>query len=257
MSIFSFLSNEFIKNEYKGYFIINKIKRIIIMNSILVKRLTRDIKEIQKNPIENIYYIPDESNISNGYAMIIGHEDTPYAYGYYFFEFQFPDNYPFSPPKVVFYTNDGKTRLNPNFYISGKVCLSVLNTWKGEGWTSCQSIRSILLILSTTLNDKPLLNEPGLTEKHRDFENYQNMICYKNIDTAIIGMLNHRYFNEKFEIFKDIIHDTFRKNRVNITTNAIKLQDKIENNTIIAFGLYSSRYLVDFDTMINCLKSLE
>lgn len=221
------------------------------MTSILVKRLTKDIKEIQTNPIENIYYQLADDNITKGYAMIIGPTDTPYAHGYYFFEFIFPDNYPFAPPQVIFYTNDGKTRLNPNLYVSGKVCLSVLNTWNGEGWTSCQSIRSILLILSTTLNEYPLLNEPGLTTKHKDFDNYHNMIRYKNIDTAIIGMLNKRYFDVKFSMFEDIMYEKFRENRENIKTNLANLQNKIENNTIITFGLYSSRYLVDFDKLFS------
>lgn len=225
------------------------------MNSILVKRLTRDIKDIQTNPVENIYYEPCEENICNGYAMIIGPPGTPYAYGYYFFEFIFPENYPFSPPKVIFHTNDGKTRMNPNFYISGKVCLSILNTWRGEGWTSCQSIRSILLILSTTLNEKPLLNEPGITETHRDFVNYQNMIAYKNIDISIIGIMNRRYFNDKFSMFRDIIQATFEKNHENIMIMAKNLETKIEDNTIIAFPLYSSKYLVDFKGMFEGLKN--
>ena len=171
-----------------------------------------------------------------------------------FFEIIVDYEYPFSPPKVIFHTNDGKTRMNPNFYISGKVCLSVLNTWRGEGWTSCQSIRSILLILSTTLNEKPLLNEPGITETHRDFANYQNMIAYKNIDVSIIGIMDRRYFNDKFAMFRDIIQATFEKNHENIIVMAKNLETKIEDNTIIAFPLYSSKYLVDFKGMFERLK---
>ena len=80
------------------------------------------------------------------------------------FEFNFPTNYPMSPPKLNYLTNDGSTRFHPNLYRNGKVCLSVLNTWRGEGWTSCQTIRSVLLILVTLFHNKPLLNEPGITE---------------------------------------------------------------------------------------------
>ena len=56
------------------------------------------------------------------------------------------------------------TRFNPNFYRNGKVCLSILNTWEGEKWSSCQSIRSILITLQMTMNETPLLNEPGIHE---------------------------------------------------------------------------------------------
>ena len=94
-----------------------------------------------------------------GHALIIGTENTVYEHGFYLFKFEFPINYPISPPKVLFYPNDRKTRYNPNLYRNGKVCLSLLNTWTGEQWTACQSIRSILLTLISILNDKPLLNE--------------------------------------------------------------------------------------------------
>ena len=46
-----------------------------------------------------------------------------------------------------------------------KFVISVLNTWRGE-LESCQTIRSILLILVTLFHNKPLLNEPGIKESH-------------------------------------------------------------------------------------------
>ena len=109
-------------------------------------RLLRDVTDVIKNPLaENgIYYIHDEDNIRNGYAVVFGPSETLYQYGAYFFKFTFPYNYPFSPPKLTYMTNNGKTRFNPNLYRNGKVCISILNTWKGEQWTSCQTIRSVL-----------------------------------------------------------------------------------------------------------------
>ena len=105
--------------------------------NICKKRIMKDIIDIEKNPIEHIFYQANEDNIEKGYAMIIGPQDTPYENGFYFFEFMFPNNYPFSPPKVFFRTTDNKTRFNPNFYVNGYVCLSLLNTWPGEQWSSC------------------------------------------------------------------------------------------------------------------------
>ncbi len=86
------------------------------MNNININRLAKDIKNIIKDPIDNIYYKHDEDNILRGYAMIIGPENTPYQDGYYFFEFNFPEEYPFLPPVIKYYTNDGHTRFNPNYY---------------------------------------------------------------------------------------------------------------------------------------------
>ena len=47
-----------------------------------------------------------------------------------------------------------------------------------------QSIKSILLSLLTIFNNKPLLNEPGFTENHIDFDKYNKIIDYKT-DIAI------------------------------------------------------------------------
>jgi ubiquitin-conjugating enzyme E2 Z len=156
-----------------------------------LRRIISDIKELMKNPLttHGIYYEHDETDMLKGRALIIGPADTPYADGFYFFTFQFPTNYPHAPPKVEFCTSDGVTRFNPNLYRTGKVCLSILNTWKGEPWSGCQTISSVLLALCTILNDEPLLNEPGITKTHRDYDAYNEIIRYKNIEVAILGML--------------------------------------------------------------------
>ena len=95
-----------------------------------IKRLAKDVREIMKNPLEEhgIYYFHNETDMLKGQALIIGPKDTPYENGYYFFELEFPADYPHNPPTVTYCTNDGMTRFNPNLYKSGKVCISVLNT---------------------------------------------------------------------------------------------------------------------------------
>ena len=131
-----------------------------------ISRLLTDVKQIIKNPLsENgIYYVHDDTDLLKGYALIIGPSDTPYFGGNYFFQFKFPNDYPHSPPLVTFCTNGNNIRFNPNLYKCGKVCVSLLNTWTGEQWSSCQTITTVLLTLCTLLCKKPLLNEPGVTE---------------------------------------------------------------------------------------------
>ena len=156
-----------------------------------LKRIILDIRDIMKSPIDNIYYFPNEDNICSGTALIIGPKDTPYQYGFYIFEFTFPHSYPHGPPVVKYRTNDGNTRFYPNFYRNGKVCLSILNTWDGEPWSSCQSLRSILITLQITMNDKPLLNEPGVHEIYHAsrVEQYNDIIEFKNIETSILYIM--------------------------------------------------------------------
>lgn len=199
---------------------VENIQTVITPDTI--KRITRDIKNIMKNPLhENgIYYEHNMENIFKGYAMIIGPTDTPYQDGFYFFEFDFPYDYPHSPPVLTFLSNGDNIRFNPNLYRNGKVCISLLNTWKGDQWTSCQSISSILLTLCTVLNENPLLNEPGITESNSEIEPYNIIISYKNNDVCILSILDKiKNNNEPFSLFKDPCIKHFKENKERILKN--------------------------------------
>ena len=145
------------------------------------QRLKKDIADIMRTPLNDngIYYIHDETNFLKGYALICGPSDTPYEYGFYFFKILFPTNYPISPPKLTFcnYDNSNNTRFNPNLYRNGKVCISILNTWRGEGWTSCLTLKTVLLSVQTILNKNPLINEPNISIEHQSVIPYNIIIC--------------------------------------------------------------------------------
>ncbi|KAI4979540.1 hypothetical protein ZWY2020_016293 [Hordeum vulgare] len=109
-------------------------------------------------------------------AAIVGPSGTPYHDGLFFFDVRFPPGYPRFPAKV--YYHSGGLRLNSNLYESGKVCLSLLNTW-GSGCEKCSKSNSTMLqvlisIQGLVLNDKPYFNDPcykntvntPLAEKH-------------------------------------------------------------------------------------------
>jgi len=222
------------------------------------RRLQKDIVEIIKDPLTDhgIYYAHDEENMLKGYAVIFGPTDTLYQYGAYCFKFTFPTNYPFSPPKVTYLTNDGKTRFHPNLYRSGKVCVSVLNTWKGEQWTSCQNIKSILLMLVTLFHNKPLLNEPGFTEKHRSFVPYNNIIRFKNLQIAVLRTLDKEnlYVNMgQCKVFFSIYEKYIEDNK----TDILKYVEDLKSNhkkEVIRVSVYNMTCLVDYETLEKNLK---
>ena len=61
-------------------------------------------------------------------------------------------------------TNGGRCRFNPNIYSGGKVCLSILGTWRaepGEQWSSAQGLESILISIQSLMSPNPFENEPG------------------------------------------------------------------------------------------------
>jgi len=163
------------------------------------KRIMRDVTHVcgpskETLAAAGIYYHCDEANVFHGTAMLVGQKDTPYYGGYYFFDINFPSDYPFSPIKVKTLTQDGRTRFNPNMYVEGKVCLSILNTWHdGPQWSSVQTLESVLLVMmADVLNAIPLTNEPayynaGLNEQAKI---YNRMLFHANIKTAILTMLN-------------------------------------------------------------------
>jgi ubiquitin-protein ligase len=141
-----------------------------------------------------LFWIADEVDLTHGWAVICGCEGTPYHGAPFCFEVRFPDNYPFEPPRFSYLTNDGRTRFNPNLYKTGKVCLSLLNTWQGEQWSGVQSLMSILQSIQTAvMTEKPLMNEPAhpasTDPRHPEMPMYNNMIFHAVLETAIIGQL--------------------------------------------------------------------
>ena len=239
----------------------SKQEKSKVMSKDSRKRLQKDIIEIIKNPLteHGIYYTHDDSNMLKGYAVIFGPSDTIYRYGAYMFEFKFPTNYPVSPPKLTYLTNDGNTRFHPNLYRNGKVCLSVLNTWRGEGWTSCQTIRSILLILVTLFHNKPLLNEPGIKESHRSFIPYNKIITYRNVEHSIINTLTVSskknspiYLSWFFPFYKKYITE----HKDEIIKYIEHLKDNEEHNGNFSTSIYGLSCKTNYVKMLSDFKKI-
>jgi len=221
-------------------------------------RLLKDVKYIIKNPLtENgIYYVHDDADMMKGYALIIGPSDTPYFGGNYFFEFTYPYDYPHSPPKVKYCTNGNDIRFNPNLYKCGKVCVSLLNTWRGDQWTSCQSISTVLLTLCTLLCKNPLLNEPGVHKSHNDMNSYNEIIEFSNLDVAICDIITKKpgvYMNF-FEYFYSFIKENFNKNYENLLIIAKnKHQNDFKECKLLKTQFYSMNVNINYEKVIQKL----
>jgi hypothetical protein len=176
------------------------------------------------------------------------------------FEFKFPTNYPVSPPKLTYLTNDGNTRFHPNLYRNGKVCLSVLNTWRGEGWTSCQTIRSVLLILVTLFHNKPLLNEPGIKESHHSFIPYNKIITYRNVEHSLISIYKSGlkpasqpiYLSWFFPFYKQYIF----KHKDDIIKYIQELSQNEEYNGKFSTSIYGLSCKTEYKKMLTNFKKV-
>lgn len=116
-----------------------------------------------------------DSNIQHIKALIVGPPETPYEFGFFEFNVRLGKDYPSGPPTVTATTtNSGRCRFNPNIYAGGKVCLSILGTWRGERpgeeWSSAQGLESILISIQSLLSSNPYENEPGYENQKEPFE---------------------------------------------------------------------------------------
>lgn len=234
----------------------------VVISKGTIARLLKDVKQILREPLveQGIYYSHSDSDMLKGYALIVGPEGTPYFGGSYFFEFTFPADYPHSPPKVRYCTNGFRFRFNPNLYTCGKVCVSLLNTWKGEQWTSCQTISTVLLNLCTLLCENPLLNEPSVTIAHPDMATYNILVSYANFKVAIAGVLRRdpefSYSATALDIFYPVIIERFRKNYAKLYEIAKKGRDEIQRR-VYKTPLYGGmQVIVDFERVVTDLESL-
>ncbi len=183
---------------------------------------------------------------------MIGPSETPYEFGFYFFNIVMPTDYPFNPPKVTYCTQNGKTRFNPNLYVNGKVCLSIINTWSGPRWTSCNTISSVLLsIQALVFVENPLHNEPGY-EKETGIrnDNYNQLVLYANFKTAIHKMILNP--PPTFEEFNSITIKSFIDNYEKIIKKIEK--NKKFHNKFLNLQIYSMNEKLNY---IDLKKSIE
>ncbi|KAL3634659.1 hypothetical protein CASFOL_021713 [Castilleja foliolosa] len=138
----------------------------INVNSSAYRHIMKEWKILdgEKNLPDSIYVQAYETRIDLMRAVIVGSPGTPYHDGLFFFDICLPFHYPNQPPKVHYISHGYK--LNPNILQDGRVCLSLINTWKGdkgERWSPKLTIlQTLVSIQALVLNDRPYFNNPAL-----------------------------------------------------------------------------------------------
>ena len=235
-------------------------------------RIMQDFVDFNNNKPDGIYLDINKENIFKNYALIVGPNNTPYFGGYYLFEVIFPKNYPNSSPSVKLLTVDGKTRINPNLYECGKVCLSILGTWEGPGWKKVMNLRTVLLSIQSLLHEFPIQNEPGYEKTTSDDQmsiDYNHYIIFQNYRLSILEVLisinSDKPKIKHLENFKNDILEEFKKNYQQLNDNLKSYQITIgikelkntiyflQDGTILDFLELNN----NFDLFCNKLKKID
>jgi ubiquitin-conjugating enzyme E2 J2 len=93
------------------------------------RRLTKELKALQKDPIQDprIIVNPNERNLLEMHYVIEGSKGTPFEGGVYHGKLIFPKEYPLKPPAVIMLTPSGR------FQPGRRLCLS-MSDFHPESW---------------------------------------------------------------------------------------------------------------------------
>lgn len=120
-------------------------------------RLLNEIKRIKNEPIENVTFNIDETNLFEWDFTLLGPHESPYEGGIYNGVIKFPQNYPHKPPTIKFISK----LFHPNVYPDGKLCISILHEGadttnyehESERWRPVHNVHTIFISIISLLND--------------------------------------------------------------------------------------------------------
>ncbi|XP_026381142.1 probable ubiquitin-conjugating enzyme E2 25 [Papaver somniferum] len=136
----SFKSFDTVEYFYDHHYKKNSVTKSKQASQKWSKAIQQDWRLLEKDFPDIIFVRAYEERMYLLRVVIVGEAETPYHDGLFFFNIRYPAEYPDTPPLVNYHAHN--LCLNPNSYECGYVCLSLINTWKGntvERWTPGQS----------------------------------------------------------------------------------------------------------------------
>ena len=172
-------------------------------------------------------------------------------------------SYPSKPPYFKFLNTNGY-RFNPNLYDSGKVCISILNTYIGpkphpsELWLPKESTiyQVIMSILGQILIEDPYFNEPGYetqrgtTDGDIKNKNYNLKIRLYTMNATIKDLLKNP---NSYPEFKDTIINHFKLKKDDVLKVCQKWVNESQSSTDKKL---KDQYITTFDEIKVLLEEL-
>ncbi|KAL3251375.1 hypothetical protein MRX96_055125 [Rhipicephalus microplus] len=156
---------------------------------VFLRRVKRDVADFFAHPPMGIFIAPDENDIAEIHAVVMGPSGTPYEDGFFEFHIRCSVMYPLMPPNIQFLTTDsGRVRFNPILQKNGAISLNIL----GEGLSPAQGIESLLVSIQSLLNQDPFYNEPGFVKGQADgyAASYKSYVEHETIRVAVCGIVD-------------------------------------------------------------------
>ncbi|XP_060855735.1 uncharacterized protein LOC132933483 [Metopolophium dirhodum] len=171
------------------------------LNPSLPKVIAKDIQILQKSLTAGIWVKTFENRVRT--------RKKPYAGGLFLFDVKIPLTYPIQPPLCHYYSYC-VDRLNPNLYEDGKVCLSLLGTWSGQGvelWSPNDSnlLQHLLSIQGLILVSESYYNEP-------EFDSLRSKPCKRKLSCLQRnGSDQSSVVNDKYVKHEQFIHKLVKR----------------------------------------------
>jgi ubiquitin-conjugating enzyme E2 D/E len=116
-----------------------------------MRRIKKELDDLNLNAPANCSAGPIDDDMFKWQATIIGPEGSPYQGGIFNLKIDFPLDYPFKSPRIVFDTPIYHCNINS----TGSICLDILK----DKWSPALTISKVLLSICSLMDD-PNPNDP-------------------------------------------------------------------------------------------------
>ncbi|KAI0519153.1 hypothetical protein KFK09_006594 [Dendrobium nobile] len=121
-----------------------------------LRRIQRELNILQKDPPASFLFYHVAEDVFHWKITIFGPEDSPYVDGVFDLDVKIPEDYPYSPPKIIFETKIFHPNINKD---DGTIYPDIVK----ELWTASRRIsdmiESIIKLLTEPRLDDPLERE--------------------------------------------------------------------------------------------------
>jgi ubiquitin-conjugating enzyme E2 D/E len=126
------------------------------------RRIQKELAEFQQDPPAGCSCGPvSADDLYNWEGVLMGPADSPFAGGIFKVRIQFPVDYPYKPPRVMFLTKI----YHPNINSAGGICLDILK----DQWSPALMISKVLLSILSLLTD-PNPDDPLVPDIARQYK---------------------------------------------------------------------------------------